>query len=503
MEKRTAALKVPEEVKREVGNELSGLLRMSRDPDIPPGERAAYTRIVSRLTDELEMIQDPKTPREQRVAHTHIVERSTETLGVIQDPSTPPEDRAAYTRIVDGTVRTLGTIQDPETSREERAIYTECMEEMTERFGLVTDQEAPKAFRSFALRNVEQDVKTLARSQDQAAPQSAAPQSYREWTMRAMSESGTSQQILGKRTLPPKEQAELKKNVEQLSKALLKSYDRSASHEDRDKAKDAGKGFLDKLKKNNDKHSDKPLLEIRNKPLSSTVAPGEFQSFTVKVTNHGEDDVTGVTVEDEFESASGGAGGGVIHPVLHAQLMRDSGEEDDCDITAGSTGVTCPTEGDTKIVPEETVTITIRAVVKASQVPYGEKENVTQVKHEEGAEKGSAKFAVVRPPKLSEQDLEGELQAIRRCAAHFESSGVSSEALTVFTEVMGGELEQGTSPAQASSEGYKAALTRAGPDEAVSIAEIPVFDVSLRDAARAFKSAGDCPGFVDKALSAE
>jgi hypothetical protein len=498
MEKRTAALKVPEEVKDEVENELSGLLKMSRDPDIPPGERAAYMRIVSRLTEELEMIQDPKTPREQRVAHTHIVERSTETLGVIQDPGTPPEDRAAYTRIVDGTVKTLGTIQDPKTSREQRAIYTECMEEMTERFGLVTDQEAPKAFRFFARRNVEQDVKTLTRSQDQQTPQK-----YREWTMRAMSESGTSQQILGKRTLPPKEQAALKKNVEQLSNALLKSYDRSASHEDRDKAKDAGKGFLDKLKKNNDKHSDKPLLEIRNKPLSSTVAPGEFQSFTVKVTNHGADDVTGVTVEDEFESASGGAGGGVIHPVLHAQLMRDSGEEDDCDITAGSTGVTCPTEGDTKIVPEETVTITIRAVVKASQVPYGEKENVTQVKHEEGAEKGSAKFAVVRPPKLSDQDLEGELQAIRRCAAHFESSGVSSEALTVFTEVMGGELEQGTSPAQASSEGYKAALTRAGPDEAVSIAEIPVFDVSLRDAAKAFKSAGDCPGFVDKALSAE
>jgi hypothetical protein len=498
MEKRTAALKVPEEVKEEVENALSGLLKMSRDPDIPPGERAAYTRIVSGLTDELAMIRDPRTPREQRIAHTHIVERATETLAVIQDPGTPPGDRAAYTRIVDGTVRTLGTIQDPKTSREERAVYTECMEEMTERFGLVTDQEAPKAFRSFALRNVERDVKTLTRSQGLQTPQN-----YRQWTVRAVSALGTSQQILANRPLPPKAQAEFKKNVEQLSNALLKSYDRSVSREDRDKAKDTGKDFLEKLEKNNNKHTDKPLLEIRNKPLSATVAPGEFQSFTVEVTNHGADDVTGVTVEDEFESASGGAEEGVIHPVLHAQLTRDSGRENECDITAGSTGVTCPTEGDTEIVPEETVTITIRAVVKASEVPYGEKENVTRVKHEEGAEQGSAEFAVVRPPKLSEQDLEGELRTIRRCAAHFESSGVSKEALTVFTEVMGGELEQGTSPAQASSEGYKAALTRAGPDEAVSIAGIPVFDVALRDAARAFTSAGDCPAFVDKALSAE
>ncbi|MYS90086.1 MULTISPECIES: DUF11 domain-containing protein [Streptomyces] len=498
MEKRTAALKVPEEVKEEVGNELSGLLKMSRDPDIPPGERAAYRRIVSRLTDELAMIQDPKTPREQRVAHTHIVERATETLGVIQDPGTSPEDRAAYTSLVDGTVRTLGTIQDPKTSREERAVFTECMEEMSERFGLVTDQEADEASRNFARSNTEQDVKTLTRSQGQRTPQS-----YREWTVRAISASGTSQQILRARALPPKEQAELRKNVEQLTAAVLKSYDRSASREDRDKAKDAGKDFLAKIEESNDKHSDKPLLEVRNKPLSATVAPGEFESFTVKVTNHGADDVTGVTVEDEFDSASGDAEGGVIHPVLHAQLMRDSGEENDCDITAGSTGVTCPAEGDTEIVPEETVTITIRAVVKASQVPFGKKENVTRVKYEEGAEQGSAKFAVVKPPKLSEQDLEGELRAIRQCAAHFEPSGVSREALTVFTKVMGDELKQGTSPAQASSEGYEAALTRAGPDEAVSIAGIPVFDVSLRDAAKAVTSAGDCPGFVDKALSAE
>ncbi|WP_158101913.1 DUF11 domain-containing protein [Streptomyces swartbergensis] len=498
MEKRTAALNVPEEVKEEVENELSGLLKMSRNPDVPPSERAAYTRIVSRLTDALGMIQDPKTPREQRVAHTHIVERTAETLGVIQDPDTPREDRASYTRIVDGTVKTLGTIRDPQTSGAQRATYTELTEEMTERFGLVTDQEAPRGFRAFALRNAEQDVRTLTRSQGQQTPQK-----YLEWTVRAMSTSGTSQQILKDRAVPPKVQAELKKNVEQLSRTLLKSYDRSASRQDRDKAKDAGKDFLKKLEKDNKKHSDKPLLEIRNKPLSSTVAPGEFQSFTVKVTNHGEDDVTGVTVEDNFKSASGGAEGGVIHPVLHAQLMTDSGEANECDITAGNTVVTCPTEGDTKIVPEETVTITIRAVVKASQVPYGEKENITQVKHEEGAEQGSARFAVVKPPKLSEQELEGELQAIRRCAAHFESSGVSRDALAVFTEVMGDELERGMSPAQASAEGYKAALTRAGPDEAVSLAEIPVFDVSLRDAAKAFKSSGDCPGFVDKALSAE
>ncbi|MDQ0749113.1 hypothetical protein QF034_003344 [Streptomyces africanus] len=498
MEKRTAALKVPEEVKREVGNELSGLLKMSRDPDIPPGERAAYARIVSRLTDELEMIQDPKTPREQRVAHTHIVERATETLGVIQDPGTSRKDRATYTRIVDGTVKTLAKIQDPRTSPEQRATYTGLTEEMAEGFGLLTGQEAVKGFRAFARRHAEGGNTALARIQAEGPPQQELAKASE-----AFDAMGKGQQILGKRTLPQKEQAELKKNVEQLSAALLKSYDRSATHEDRDKAKDAGEEFLKKLDKTNKKHSDKPLLEIRNKPLSSTVAPGEFQSFTVKVTNHGDDDVTGVTVEDEFESASGGADGGVIRPVLHAQLTRDSGEENDCDITAGGTVVTCPTEGDTKIVPEETVTITIRAVVKASQVPYGEKENVTRVKYEEGAEQGSARFAVVRSPKLSEQDLEDELQAIRRCAAHFDSAGVSKEALTVFTEVMGGELEQGTSPAQASSEGYKAALTRAGPDEAVSIAEIPVFDVSLRDAAKASKSAGDCPAFVDKALSAE
>ncbi|WP_107400554.1 DUF11 domain-containing protein [Streptomyces africanus] len=499
MEKRTAALKVPEEVKVEVGDELSGLLKMSRDPDIPPGERAAYTRIVSRLTGELGMIQDPKTPREQRVAHTHIVERATETLGVIQDPGTPRKDRAAYTRIVDGTVKTLAKIQDPRTSPEQRAAYTELAEELTEGFGLVTGEEAAaEGFRFFARNRADQGNTAVARIQAERPPQQELVKASE-----AFDAMGKGQQILANRNLPQKEQAELKKNVEQLSAALLKSYDRSATHEDRDKAKDAGDEFLKKLEKNNKKHSDKPLLEIRDKPLSSAVAPGEFQSFTVKVTNHGDDDITGVTVEDEFESASGGADGGVIHPVLHAQLMRDSGEENDCDITAGSTGVTCPTEGDTEIVPEETVTITIRAVVKASQVPYGEKENVIRVKHEEGAEQGSARFAVVRSPKLSQQDLEGELQAIRQCAADFDSAGVSKEALTVFTKVMGGELGQGTAPAQASSEGYKAALTGAGPDEAVSIAKIPVFDVSLRDAAKTFKSAGDCAGFVDEALSAE
>ncbi|GHD14472.1 hypothetical protein GCM10010313_40930 [Streptomyces violarus] len=484
-------------MKEEVENELSGLLKLSKNPDIPPGERAAYTRIVSGLTDALGTVQDHKTPREQRVAYTHIVERTAETLGEIQDPGTPHEERSAYTRIVDGTVKTLGTIHDPKTPRDQRGTYTELTEEMTERFGLFTDQETPEDFRTFVLRNTERDVKTITLSQGQRTPQK-----YHEWTVRAMSDSGTSQQILRNRSLPPKQRAELKRNVEQLSKNLLKSYDRSASQDDRDKAKNAGEDFLKKINKANDKHSDKPLLEIRNKPLSSAVAPGEFQSFTVKVTNHGDDDVTGVTVEDEFESASGGAEGGVIHPVLHAQLMRDSGEENECDITAGSTVVSCPTEGDTKIVPEETVTIAIRAVVKASQVPYGEKENVTKVKYEKGAKQGSAKFAVVKSPKLSEQDLEGELRAIRQCAAHFDSSGVSREALTVFTEVMGDEIAQGTSPAQASAEGYKAALTRAGPDEAVSLAAIRVFDVSLRDAAKAFKSAGECSGFVDKALSA-
>ncbi|GGS65507.1 DUF11 domain-containing protein [Streptomyces violaceus] len=506
MEKRTAALKVPEEVKEEVENELSGLLKMSKDTDIPTSERAAYTRIVSRLTDALEAIQDPKTPREQRVAYTHIVERSAETLGVMQEPGTPREDRSAYAKIVDGTVKTVGTIQDPKTPREQRATYTEFTEEMTERFGLFTDQEAPEDFRTFALRNTERDVETLTRAQGQRTPQK-----YHEWTVRAMSDSGTSQQILRNRALPPKQraelqpkqQAELKRNVEQLSKNVRKSYDRSASQDERDKAKDEGEEFLKKIKKANGKHSDKPLLEIRNKPLSSAVAPGEFQSFTVKVTNHGDEDVTGVTVEDEFDSASGRADGGVIHPVLHAQLMTESAAENDCDITAGDTVVTCPTKGDTNIVPEETVTITIRAVVKASRVPSGEQENVTQVKHEEGAQQGSAKFAVVKPPKLSEQDLEGELRAIRQCAAHFDSPGVSREALAVFTEVMSDEIAQGTSPAQASAEGYKAALTRAGPDEAVSLAAIRVFDVSLRDAAKAFKSADDCPAFVDKALSAE
>ncbi|MGX5214799.1 hypothetical protein ACWKT3_40015 [Streptomyces violaceus] len=506
MDKRTAALKVPEEVKEEVENELSGLLKLSKDTDIPTSERAAYTRIVSRLTDALEAIQDPNSPSEQRVAYTHIVERSAETLGVMQEPGTPREDRSAYAKIVDETVKTVGTIQDPKTPREQRATYTEFTEEMTERFGLFTDQEAPEDFRTFALRNTERDVETLTRSQGQRTPQK-----YHEWTVRAMSDSGTSQQILRNRALPPKQRAELqpkqkaelKRNVEQLSKNVLKSYDRSASQDERDKAKDEGEEFLKKIKKANGEHSDKPLLEIRNKPLSSAVAPGEFQSFTVKVTNHGDEDVTGVTVEDEFESASGGADGGVIHPVLHAQLMTASGEENDCDITAGNTVVNCPTKGDTKIVPEETVTIAIRAVVKASQVPYGEKKNVTKVKYEKGADQGSAKFAVVKPPKLSEQDLEGELRAIRQCAAHFDSSGVSREALTVFTEVMGDEIAQGTSPAQASAEGYKAALTRAGPDEAVSLAAIRVFDVSLRDAAKAFKSAGDCTAFVDKALSAE
>ncbi|WOT35374.1 hypothetical protein [Streptomyces coeruleorubidus] len=510
MEKRTATLKVPEEVKEEVENELSGLLKLSRDPDIPPSQRAAYTRIVARLTETLATIQDPQTPREQRVAATHIVERAAETLGVIQDPGTPRETRSAYTKIVDGTVSTLGAIQDPgapreeppetiqgpKTPREQRAAYTELVEEMTERFGLFTNQEATKAVRAFARNQVEQDNKTLARMRNESPSQKDLNQA-----LKAMEAMGKAQRILNDRTVPPKLRAELKKNVEQLSGTLLKSYDRSVSREDRDKAKDAGEDFLEKLEEGN--NTGKPLLEIRNKPLSSTVAPGEFQSFTVKVTNHGEDDVTGVTVEDEFDSASGGADGGVIHPVLQAQLMAGSGAESDCDITAGDTVVTCPTEGGTKIAPEETVTITIRAVVKASQVPSGKQENVTRVKHEEGAEQGSAKFAVVRSPKLSEQDLEGELRAIRQCAAQFETSGVSREAVTVFTEVMGGELAQGTSPAEASAEAYKATLTRAGPDEAVSLAEISVFDVSLRDAAKAFKSAGDCPKFVDKVLSAD
>ncbi|MCT9143240.1 hypothetical protein [Streptomyces violarus] len=497
MDKRTAALKVPEEVKEEVENELSGLLKMSKDTDIPTSERAAYTRIVSRLTDALEAIQDPKTPREQRVAYTHIVERSAETLGVIQEPGTPREERAAYAKIVDGTVKTVGTIQDPKTPREQRTTYTELTEEMAERFGLFTDQEAPKNFRTFARENTERDNATLAGIGSERPPEKELDK-----TSKSYEELGKGHQALRKGALPPKLRAELKKNVEQLSANLAKSYDRSVSHDDRDKAKDAGEDFLKKLGETNDKHSDKVLLEIRNKALSSAVAPGEFQSFTVNVTNHGDDDVTGVTVEDEFESASGGADGGVIHPVLHAQLMTASGEENDCDITAGNTVVNCPTKGDTKIVPKETVTIAIRAVVKASQVPYGEKKNVTKVKYEKGAEQGSAKFAVVKSPKLSEQDLEGELRAIRQCAAHFDSSGVSREALTVFTEVMGDEIAQGTSPAQASAEGYKAALTRAGPDEAVSLAAIRVFDVSLRDAAKAFKSAGDCTAFVDKALSA-
>ncbi|GAA2407463.1 hypothetical protein GCM10010255_48530 [Streptomyces coeruleofuscus] len=501
MEQRTAALQVPEEVKEEVENELSGLLKLSRNPDVPPSQRAAYTRIVSRLTDTLETIQDPRTPREQRLAATHIVERTADTLGVIQEPVTPREARSAYTKIVDGTVSTLETIQDPgaprgaKTPPEQRAAYTELVEEMTERFRLFTNQEATKDARAFVRNQAEQDNKTLARMRKESPPQKEL-----DGAVEAMEAMGKAQRILGDRSLPPKQRTELKKNVEQLSRTLLKSYDRSVSREDRDKAKESGEDFLEKLDENTDEHSGKPLLEIRNKPLSSTVAPGEFQSFTVKVTNHGDDDVTGVTVEDEFGSASGGAGGGVIHPVLHAQLTTESGAENDCDITAGDTVVTCPTEGDTNIRPEETVTVTIRAVVKASQVASGQKENTTQVKHEGGAEQGRAEFAVVKAPKLSEQDLEDELKAIRQCAAQLETSGVSREALTVFTEVMGGELEQGTSPAQASAEAYKATLTRAGPDEAVSLAQISVFDVSLRDAAKTFKSASDCPGFVDKAL---
>jgi hypothetical protein len=438
---------------------------------------------MERAADTLGVIQDPGTPRQERSAYTKVVDGTVSTLGAIQDPGAPREERS-------------GTIQGPKTPREQRAAYTELVEEMTERFRLFTNQEATKAARAFARNQAEQDNKTLARMRNESTPQKDLNQA-----LQAMEAMGQAQRNLSDRTLPPKLRAELKKNVEQLSGTLLKSYDRSLSREDRDKAKDAGEEFLRKLEEGND--TGKPVLEIRNKPLSSTVAPGEFQSFTVKVTNHGEDDVTGVTVEDEFDTASGRADGGVIHPVLHAQLMTESGAENDCDITAGNTVVTCPTEGDTKIAPEETVTITIRAVVKASQVPSGEQENLTQVKHEEGAEQGSAKFAVVKSPKLSEQDLEGELQAIRQCAAQFESAGVSREALTVFTEVMGGELEQGTSPAQASAEAYKATLTRAGPDEAVSLAEISVFDVSLRDATKAFKSAGDCSTFVDKALSAD
>ncbi|MFB9534828.1 MULTISPECIES: hypothetical protein [Streptomyces] len=403
----------------------------------------------------------------------------------------PPDSRGLRAVSVGGTA--VGSAWSPSGLRK-----------VLRRFGLFMDQEAPEDFRAFALRNTERDVKTLTRAQGQRSPQN-----YHEWTVRAMSSSGTSQQILRDQALPPnqraelksKQRAELKKNVEQLSKSVLKSYDRSASQDDRDKAKGAGKDLLKELEETNDDHSDKPLLEIRNKPLNAAVSPGEFQSFTIKITNHGDDPVTGVTVEDKVGSASGGGEGGVIHPVLHAQLMTASGDENDCDITAGNTVVSCPTKGDTKIVPEETVTIAIRAVVKASRVPYGEKENITQVKHEEGAQQGSADFAVVKSPKLSEQDLEDELQAIRQCAAHFDSSGVSRQALAVFTEVMGDELERGTPPAQASTEGYKAALTRAEPDEAVSLAAVRVFDVSLRDAAKAFKSAGDCRGFVDKAVS--
>ncbi|MEV5428533.1 hypothetical protein [Streptomyces sp. NPDC052701] len=483
-------------MKEEVEQGLTGLLEMIRDSKTPPEERAAYSRILGRLTDTLKTAQDPGTPPGERATYTKIVEGTTETLRTIQDPRTPDGQRAACTRIAAGTAEALGALQDPGTPPEQRAVSARIVAGITGGFGLLTNPEAPKGLLAFNAETDEKDVRTLNHLHRSQAPK----EDFQQFA-RAREEISLGKQISSRPGTPQKLREEIRRTVAQLSSTLVKTYSPSTSQEDRDKGKETGSRLFEDLRKQNKTPSDKPLLEIVNRPSSSTVKPGEIQSFVIRITNHGRAEATGLTVEEGSAATPGGSGGGVIRPVLDAELHGETGHSDDCGITAGATVVNCPAEGEARLAPGKTVRIVIRAVVKASQVPYGEKEDVTRAKFDQGTQQGSARFTVVEPPKLSRKDLEDELYATRTCAEHFHSSGVSGEALAVFTKVMGRELARGTPPAHASSEGYRAALTAVRPEDAVSLAEIPLFDVSLRDAAKAFTSAGNCGDFVNKALS--
>lgn len=238
-------------------------------------------------------------------------------------------------------------------------------------------------------------------------------------------------------------------------------------------------------------HSGQRLV-IDKAALTSTVSPGEAQSFFIEVTNRGDEEATNVVVTDDF--------GAELFPATEARWATEAGGVQDCAIRE-EVHVRCEIPA---IAPGRSARITIKAAVVTrlgeaqSRELFGEKTNTAKA----GAAIGSATFTVAEGPKLTDEELNAELTAINRCARDFAAlTGPAAEAgdtLLRFAEKA--TEQQGVDASTAAFNAARDTFFLFATDRLMSMARINK-NVSLGDAAQIAGLAANCDAFARRAAS--
>ncbi|MGW7462668.1 hypothetical protein [Streptomyces sp. NPDC054797] len=229
--------------------------------------------------------------------------------------------------------------------------------------------------------------------------------------------------------------------------------------------------------------------------MVSSVTPGELQGFIIEVVNHGNSTATHVKVIDNLGPEMG--------PVLDADWLAAAGEPQPCTpIPAGQTRLTCTVSD---IGPGESVRIALRMGITTrlgeghSNELFGEKTNTAHAVFDQGEASGSAGFTVNEGPKLSDSDLQDELNAINKCGRNLQPFDITAGALGTFAETMDDQRQQGVSTKDAALIGYREALFKVGTEAATSLVKIRA-NVSVADVTHVLSVTGDCSTFVKEAL---
>ncbi|WP_406084967.1 hypothetical protein [Streptomyces virginiae] len=463
-------------------------LTIIEDPNTPLEERVTLAKIVQRMTSAQKRIQDPSTPPEERELLTKVVERTTFPLKAIQDLDTPPGERKELTTIVKQATGAIEISSHPKTASGERKRLIAIVERLTGTIEVICHPKSDPKRREQLIPILKQVTGTIETVGD---PKSDPKR--REQLIPILKQVTGTIETVGDPKSDPKRREQLIPILKQVTGTIEAVGDPKTDPKRAD-------SLIDQLKKQIEKLP-KPKLVVKKTVVNSRVTPGTGQGFFIEITNSGKGEATGVVLTDDFGPTG-------IWPVLSAQLETESGEVNECDI-AGDIGVKCPKGDGIKIAPGETVKIAINAVVKVREgdvAPLGKKRNAVNVEFDQGSANGSTVFTITEAPKLSESDLQVELNVIIKCARHapfVKQLGIPASVLERFAEKALDELEQGASWHHALSMGYQTAAVEAGVEVAMSLVKIPFLNVSLLNLAKGVITTADCMEFAKQALSAQ
>ncbi|MER5182792.1 hypothetical protein ABT009_31315, partial [Streptomyces sp. NPDC002896] len=252
--------------------------------------------------------------------------------------------------------------------------------------------------------------------------------------------------------------------------------------------------------KKEDPKKEDPKLTVEKAVMTTPVTPGELQGFFIEITNNGDKEATNVHVTDKF--------GHAILGVTSADWATEAGGIQPCNIPPDSSQVECVVP---RIAPGETVRIAIQVGMtprygEKNEELYGKKENRVEAIFDQGAASDGASYTVVEGPPLSDEEINGLLGAINRCAEDFAALQggpfFAGKSLLDFAKEVDDQIGAGVDPGTAMFNAQRNLLFQFGADKAMSMVKIND-KVSLGDAAKATGLLANCEEFAKQAASGQ